>query len=84
METKQLTRQEVEANPYLARQVRDQAAWIRCELELDGVVRWSGRGYCNTPGDTRIRRFALRVLTAKGELHANPEDGRYYLPGKAA
>ena len=82
METKQLTRAEVEANEYLTRQVRDQAAKIRAELAIDGVARFCGLGYHRT-GEA-VRRFAFRVLAAKGELHVNPEDSRYYLPGCAA
>jgi hypothetical protein len=72
-----LTLQEVEANPYLAKQVRKQAAAMLAELGERGEVWWSGRGYHRTL--VPVRAFALRVLIAKKMLRQSATDSRVYV-----
>ena len=71
-----LTRAEVEANPYLLRQIRNQAAMMLEELAEDGEVWWTGKGYHRTL--VPIRAFALRVLVAKGFCTPHPTDTRVH------
>ncbi len=78
MTEKQLTRSQVESNEYLTKLVREQAAWIRGDVEIGrSVSRGAGAGAHTTLWT--VRDFAIRVLVAKGEIKASGARPDFYV-----